>query len=282
MFQKRAAAIHDISCFGKCSLTVALPILSAAGIETCPIPTAMLSTHTGGFTDMHIRDLTDDIMPVARHWKSLDFRFDAIYTGYLGSFRQLDIVSELFDMFRSEGTAIVVDPAMADNGRLYGGFGDDFPAGMRRLCEKADIITPNFTEAALMLGEEYKEGPYTPEYVENTLRRLGTFGAKNVVLTGVHYDNEHLGAASLDTASGKIVTVLGNMVGGFYHGTGDTFTSVLLAAMLNGCEQERALRIAVDFVARCVLRTKNDHPYMTYGVNFEAELPSLIRELGLK
>lgn len=282
MFQKRAAAIHDISCFGKCSLTVALPILSAAGIETCPIPTAMLSTHTGGFTDIHIRDLTDDIMPVADHWKALDFRFDAIYTGYLGSFRQLDIVSQLFDKLSSDGTSIIVDPAMADNGRLYGGFTDDFPAGMRRLCEKADIITPNFTEAALMLGEEYREGPYTPEYVEDILHRLGTFGAKTVVLTGVHYDNERLGAAALDVASGKTVTALGNMVGGFYHGTGDTFTSVLLAALLNDCSLERALQIAVDFVSRCVLRTKNDHPYMTYGVNFEAELPSLMRELNLQ
>ena len=145
MFQKRAAAIHDISCFGKCSLTVAIPVLSAAGIETCPIPTAMLSTHTGGFTNIHIRDLTDDVMPVAEHWKSLDLRFDAIYTGYLGSFRQLDIVSDFFDKFKSEGTTIIVDPVMADNGRLYGGITDDFPAGMRKLCEKADIITPNLT-----------------------------------------------------------------------------------------------------------------------------------------
>lgn len=281
MLQKRAAAIHDISCFGKCSLTVAIPVLSAAGIETCPIPTAMLSTHTGGFTNMHIRDLTDDVMPVAEHWKSLDFRFDAIYTGYLGSFRQIDIVSDIFDKFGGEGTSIIVDPVMADNGRLYGGITEDFPAGMRSLCSKADIITPNFTEAALMLGEQYIEGPYTPEYVEGILRRLGTFGAKTVVLTGVFFDQMQLGAAALDAATGKISYAMGEWVDGCYHGTGDTFTSALIAALLNGCPIGDALQIAVNFVSRCVRRTSNDHPYMTYGVNFEAELPSLMKALNL-
>ena len=281
MFQKRAAAIHDISCFGKCSLTVAIPVLSAAGIETCPIPTAMLSTHTGGFTNIHIRDLTDDVMPVAEHWKSLDLRFDAIYTGYLGSFRQLDIVSDFFDKFKSEGTTIIVDPVMADNGRLYGGITDDFPAGMRKLCEKADIITPNLTEANLMLGEEYKDGPYTQEYIEDILRRLGTFGAKTVVLTGVYFDQLQLGAAALDVATGRISYAMGEWVDGCYHGTGDTFTSVLLAALLNDCSLNDSLQIAVDYVSRCVKRTSKDHPYMTYGVNFEAELPSLMKALKL-
>jgi len=282
MLQKRAAAIHDISCFGKCSLTVALPVLSAAGIETCPIPTAMLSTHTGGFTGMHIHDLTDDIIPVIDHWKSLDLRFDAIYTGYLGSFRQLDIVSELFDRLRNDGTTIIIDPVMGDHGKLYGGFTDDFPAGMRELCKKADIITPNFTEAALMLGEEYKEGPYSHEYVNDMLHRLGTFGAKTVVLTGVHFSGNKLGAAALDVASGEISTALGDWIEGTYHGTGDTFTSAFLAAMLNDRPIGEALQIAVNYVHRCILRTKTMHPYMTYGVNFEAELPSLIKELGLR
>lgn len=282
MLQKRAAAIHDISCFGKCSLTVALPILSAAGIETCPIPTAMLSTHTGGFTNIHIRDLTDDILPVAKHWESLKLHFDAIYTGYLGSFTQLEIVSDVFDRLRDEGTMIVCDPVMADNGKLYGGFSEDFPAGMRKLCEKADVITPNLTEAALMLGEEYIEGPYTPEYIEGMLRRLGELGAKTVVLTGVYFNSERLGAAALDTESGEIVTAMADWIPGYYHGTGDIFTSVLLSAMLNGCTLGRALDEATRFVSRCVLRTKTQHPYMTYGVNFEAELPALMRGLELK
>lgn len=281
MQQKRAAAIHDISCFGKCSLTVALPILSAAGIETCPIPTAMLSTHTGGFTNIHIKDLTDDIKPVADHWDSLSLKFDSIYTGYLGSFHQLDIVSSVFDELKSEETMIVVDPVMADNGKLYGGFSQDFPAGMKKLCEKADIITPNITEAALMLGEDYVEGPYTVEYIEGLLRRLGTIGAKTVVLTGVHYNKEKLGAAALNAETGEICTAMADWIPGYYHGTGDIFTSVFLSAMLNGSAVSGALQIAVDFVSRCVLRTKTDHQYMTYGVNFEAELPALMRDLKL-
>jgi pyridoxine kinase len=170
--QKRIAAIHDISCFGKCSLTVALPIISAADIEVSVIPTAVLSTHTGGFTGYTFRDLTDDMLPIARHWKSLGLEFDAIYTGYLGSFRQLDIVSEIIDMLKTQDTLIVVDPVMADNGRLYASFPDTFPEGMKKLCSKADVVVPNITEASLMLEIPYEEGPYTDEHIEGMLRGL--------------------------------------------------------------------------------------------------------------
>src|SRR5690554_2258065 len=197
--QRRVAAIHDISCFGRCSLTVALPIISSAGIECAVIPTAVLSTHTGGIDGYTFHDLTDEIMPIARHWNQLNLQFDAIYTGYLGSFEQLDIVSSLFSLLGSADTLKVVDPVMADNGELYKSFSSDFPKGMRELCAKADIIIPNITEAVFMLDEPYQEGPYTKDYIESLLKRLSDIGTKQIVLTGVHFDGEQLGAAAYDT-----------------------------------------------------------------------------------
>ncbi len=164
--QKRIVAIHDISCFGRCSLTVALPIISAFGIETSIIPTAVLSTHTGGFSDFTYRDLTDDILPIVNHWKSLGLNFDAIYTGFLGSFEQIDIIDQVFELLKTPQTLIIVDPVMADNGELYKIFPKDFPKGMKKLCQKADILIPNLTEAALLLDEPYKPGPYTKEYID--------------------------------------------------------------------------------------------------------------------
>ena len=146
--QKRVAAIHDISGFGKCSLTVALPIISAAGIETTIMPTAVLSTHTGGFTGYTYRDLTGDLRAIAEHWKSLELHFDAIYSGFLGSFEQIDIVKDFIDMFRADGNITVVDPAMADNGQMYSLFNMEFAKAMASLCAKADIVVPNITEAA--------------------------------------------------------------------------------------------------------------------------------------
>ena len=171
--QKRVAAIHDLSGFGKCSLTVALPILSAAGIETSALPTAILSTHTGG------------MRPFMKHWKELDIRFDAVYSGFLGSFEQLDIVKEFFSLFKREDNLILVDPVMGDNGELYKIFTPKFAKGMRSLCEKADIIVPNLTEAALLLGEPYQAGPYTKAYIDGILHKLSQLGPKQVVLTGV-------------------------------------------------------------------------------------------------
>lgn len=280
--QKRVAAIHDISCFGKCSLTVALPILSAAGIEACPIPTAVLSTHTGGFTGIHINDMTADILPTAKHWQSIGLGFDAIYSGYLGSYEQLDIVSDVFDRLRGDDTLIIVDPVMADHGKLYGGFDSAFPDGMARLCRKADLITPNITEAAFMLGEDYREGPYTEDFIRGLLERLHErldMGSGTIVLTGVYFDEPgaergRLGAASYSKAAGMDVA-LAERVDGVFHGTGDIFTSVLTACIVGGVELHGAMQCAAEFVSECVGRTRRDHPYMTYGVNFEAGLGAL-------
>lgn len=226
--QKRVAAIHDLSGFGKCSLTVALPILSAAGIETSALPTAILSTHTGGISGYTYRDLTEDMRPVMKHWKSLDIKFDAIYTGFLGSFEQLDIVKEFFDAFRQEDNLILVDPVMGDNGELYTVFTHEFAAGMRMLCQKADIIVPNLTEAALLLDEPFHPGPYTHAYIESLLRKLGALGPQKVVLTGVYFKEDELGAATYDRTTDTIDYVFTQKIPGYYHGTGDVFASLAI------------------------------------------------------
>ncbi len=277
--QKRIAAIHDISCFGKCSLTVALPIISAAGIEVSVIPTAVLSTHTGGFTGYTFRDLTDDMLPIARHWKSLGLEFDAIYTGYLGSFRQLDIVSEIIDMLKTPDTLIVVDPVMADNGRLYASFPETFPEGMKKLCSKADVVVPNITEASLMLEIPYSEGPYAAEDINRMLRGLSALGPKTAVLTGVYFDGSGLGAAFYDAASDKTDFALSERVEGYYHGTGDIFASALTAGLLAGLGTAGAVRAAVDFTAGAIRRTWEAGTDVRYGVNFEAGIRAFIEDI---
>ena len=278
--QKRIAAVHDISCLGRCSLTVCLPIVSAAGVEVGVIPTAVLSTHTGGFTGYTYRDLTEDILPIVRHWVSLGNRFDAIYTGYLGSFEQLDIVAGLFDTFRREDNLILVDPVMADNGKLYSTFSPEFPKGMARLCGKADVIVPNMTEACLLVERPYREGPYSPEYIESILYALAELGPKKIVLTGVCFDEKRLGTATLDSSSGRIAYTLSERIEGSYHGTGDVFASALLAALLNDFDLDAAARIAVDFTCGCILRTREAGTDIRYGVNFEDGLPGLLHALG--
>ncbi|MDR2420815.1 MAG: pyridoxamine kinase [Oscillospiraceae bacterium] len=268
----RVAAIHDISCFGKCSLTVALPILSAAGIECSVIPTAVLSTHTGGFTGYTYRDLTEDIMPIFEHWRGLGLTFDAGYSGFLGSRGQLEIVSEIFREMKKDGALIVVDPVMADDGRLYSTFGADFPDGMRRLCAGADVIVPNITEAALMTGMEYRNGPYTKEYIEEMLSRLGEITPGLTVLTGVFFDEARLGAACLDVKTGEIGCALAERVPGSYHGTGDVFASVLTAGLTLKMTPLAAMRAAAEFTSAAAKRTKDAGSDTRFGVNFEAGL----------
>lgn len=280
--QKRVLAIHDISCFGRCSLTVALPIISSAGIETAVIPTAVLSTHTGGFTGFTYRDLTEDICPVVKHWKTLDLHFDAVYTGFLGSFEQIDIVSGIFDVLSDDDTMVIVDPVMADNGMLYSIFPGDFPAGMRKLCAKADLIVPNITEAVLMLNEEYIEGPYEMEYIEGLLRRLGSIGSKRIVLTGVFFNDKELGAAAYDTDSGHIDYAFAERVEGYYHGTGDVFGSALVGALMNGRSLKESVAIAVDFTAGSIRRTKDAGTDIRFGVNFEEGISKYIQDIGPK
>jgi len=273
--QKRVLAIHDISCFGKCSLTAALPIISAAGVECTVLPTAVLSTHTGGFTDFTFRDLTEDIMPIINHWKTLNIGYDAIYTGYLGSFEQIGIVSEIFDTYRTKNSIILVDPVMADNGKLYGAFGPDFPKEMKKLASKADAVVPNITEACFMLDKEYKEGPYTKQYIEDLLLSLAQMGPDKVVLTGVSYNDKELGAATYDKNANEFGFYARNKIEGYFHGTGDVFGSALLSAMMRGKSLIESATVAVDFTVESIIRTYNVKTDVRFGVNFEEGLQKL-------
>ncbi len=282
MGQKRIAAIHDISCFGKCSLTVALPIISAAGIETSVIPTAVLSTHTGGFTGFTYRDLTEDIMPVVDHWKTLDLAFDGIYTGFLGSFEQVRLIEQTIDKLKTEQTLVIIDPVMADNGKLYAIFSEDFPEEMARLCKKADILVPNLTEAALLLKEPYMaEGTYTQADIEGLLRRLSDLCSGDVVLTGVSFAPEKLGAAVYERKTGRAEYAFTRRIDGYYHGTGDVFASAVTSAVLNGFTLAQSAAIAVDFTAAAILRTKQAGTDIRFGVNFEQEIPAFLKALHL-
>ena len=275
----RVAAIHDISGFGKCSLTVALPILSACGVEAACMPTAILSTHTGGIKGYTFRDLTEDMRAFWQHWKSLNIPFDAIYSGYLGSTQQTEIVGDMFDAFRADTKLILVDPAMADNGRFYTMFDERMAKGQAALCARADVAVPNLTEAALMTGCEYHPGPYTQEYLKDMCKRVCGLGAKNVVLTGVRYADDQLGACCYQGESGQFDAYFTGRVEGSYHGTGDVYASVLTAALVNGFALPESMQRAADFVFECLERTHAQGTDSRYGVDFERGLPRLGMQL---
>lgn len=279
MHQERILAIHDISCVGRCSLTVALPIISSVGIECSGLPTAVLSTHTGGFTGFTYRDLTEDMVPIDDHWQTLDIKFDAFYTGFLGSFEQIDIVKKLFRDLSHEGTTIYVDPVMADAGKLYSVFGPDFPAGMRQLCEMADVIMPNLTELSFMLGIEYREGPYTREYIASVLEQARAFGVKQIVLTGISYEKGKVGAVYMDYGTGETGEVMRSEIPGYYHGTGDVFSSAFVGAKESGLTLGDAVMAAVNFTVGSIMRTYDAKVDIRYGVNFEAGLRDYIAEV---
>lgn len=277
--QKRLVAINDISGFGKCSLTVALPIISAAGVETICMPTAVLSTHTGGFKGFTYRDLTCDMPAIGEHWKSIELKPDAIYSGFLGSFDQIDIVKKFADDFKTDDNLFIADPCMADHGVMYQIFDEKFAKAMAVLCSKADIILPNITEACFMTDEKYIEGSHTEEYIENLLNKLLDMGAKSVVLTGVSFDESKVGAACMgqDRAAHYYFE---DKLPGAYHGTGDVFASSFCGALLNGFSMQDAMAIAARYVSDCIRRTQSMDNPITYGVDFERGIPYYIKELG--
>jgi len=278
----RVLAIHDISGVGRCSLTVALPVLSAAGIECSVLPTAVLSTHTGEFEDYTFRDLTEDIMPIAQHWKSLDLKFDAIYTGYLGSLEQVELIKQVITSLADEDTLVVVDPVMADEGQLYPGFSEDYPAQMLTLCALADLIVPNLTEAALLLDREYCANP-DADTAKDMLKSLcKTVGAKSAVLTGVSLTPDTLGAVARDTQL-EITSYSGaTHMNGMYHGSGDLFCSALLAALMCGRSLEDATKLAVNFTAESIQRTYTAGTETRYGLLFEAGLANFGSQFSSK
>lgn len=273
---KKVVTIQDISCFGKCSLTVALPIISAMGIETAVIPTAVLSTHTGGFTGYTFHDLSDDITNIAEHWKTLGLGFDAIYTGYLGSASQVRIVSDFFDNFKTPDNFIVVDPVLGDHGKLYAGFTDEFVSQMKKLCSKADYIIPNLTEAGFLLGMPFAE-KYDEAYVKDVLKRLAELGCRTPVLTGIRLDSENEGAAAYDSVTGEYYFSFGKHVERQLHGTGDIFASVFTGAITLGKSIRQALDISVKYIADCIEVTMPCADDVWYGSCFELCLGNLIK-----
>ncbi len=277
---KRIITVQDISCVGKCSLTVALPVISAMGVEACVLPTAVLSTHTAfkGFT---FRDLTGDISSITNHWKQEKIGFDAIYTGYLGSFEQIELMQTFIKDFGGGGTRVIVDPCMGDNGSLYSGFTKDFASAMAGLCSKADVIVPNLTEASFMLGIPYVAQGYTKEYIEDLLKKLSELGARKIVLKGVSFDDKKLGIATYDSQSEKITWYFHEKMPQNFHGTGDIFASVLTGALVRGLTIEKACRLAADFVVESIKATLSHKDYNWYGVDFEQAIPKLITQLGL-
>ncbi len=277
---KRTVSIQDISCFGRCSLTVALPVLSVMGIETAILPTAVLSTHTGGFSGFTFHDLTGEIAPIASHWKREGIAFDSIGTGYLGSDEQIGLVSDFIDDF-GKNALVFVDPVMADHGKLYKGFSPDFPAKMAKLCRKADIIVPNLTEAAFLLNEPFVGEDYDEDYIRGLLCRLtGTLGCPRAVVTGVIYDPARQGAVAYDAKEKKFYEYFGENLPVSFHGTGDVFSSSLCGALTLGADLTAALKIAVDFTIDAIRNTMGCEDKYWYGVNFETALGGLSAAAG--
>lgn len=275
---KRIVTIQDISCVGKCSLTVALPIISAMGVEAAILPTAVLSTHTM-FQNFTVKDLTDQIEPITEHWKKENFKFDAVYTGYLGSFEQIDLMKQFFEDFKTESNILFVDPAMADNGKLYPAFDEAFAKHMGTLCAKADIIVPNITEACFMTGMEYKT-EYDEAYAKELLTRLCGLGAKISILTGVSFAEGKTGVMGYDQATGEYAYYEHEKLPVSYHGTGDIFSSTCVGAMINGMDWKEAVKVAADYTAECIRLTLEDPAKPWYGVNFEQAIPYLVKRLA--
>lgn len=276
---KRVLSIQDISCVGKCSLTVALPIISAAGIETSILPTAVLSTHTA-FSRFTFRDLTDDIEKICDHWLEEKIVFDGIATGYLGSFKQIELVEKIFADFYHEGMLRFVDPAMGDNGKLYVGFDEPFARRMGELCGKADIIVPNLTEAAFMLGEKYLESGYTPDEIKALLKRLCALGSPVAALTGISFEPGKCGVMAYDSRTDSYCEYYSEKLPVSFHGTGDVFSSACFAALMHGQSLEKALRTAVEYTVEAIRQTISYEGHNWYGVDFESATPLLLKLLA--
>ena len=265
----RVAAIHDLSGFGRCSLTVAIPVLSAMGLQCCPLPTAFLSTHTGGFEGFSFLDMTDEMSRAAAHWKTLDMDFKCIYSGFLGSERQIQIVTEFIRAFRERDTVVVVDPVMGDHGKLYQTYTPGMCEGMAHLAEQADVIVPNLTEAALLLGLPYEELPTSESGCREIVERLSLNGRRGVVLTGASTAPELTGAMCFDAKTGQVHSIQVDRVPREFYGTGDVFASVLAGALVKGVTLPDATRQAVEFVRACAQRTAEQNLPIREGVDFE-------------
>ncbi len=276
MSYKKVLTVQDISCVGQCSLTVALPILSACGLETCILPSAVLSTHTAGFSGFTVRDLTDDIPGIVAHWRKENILFDGIYTGYLGSEKQIAYVKEILETMGKEGCTRFVDPAMADNGKLYPAFDMAYVQAMKGLIGAADVLLPNITEACFLADVEYKE-EYDEAYILELSKKLCALGARTVVLTGVSYRAGKTGVAVYE--NGEMRYYEHERIAKGCHGTGDIYASAFVGAALQDKSLFDAARIAGDYTLKCILNTQGDASHW-YGAKFETALGDLIGMLA--
>ena len=268
---KTVAAIHDLSGVGRCALTVVTPVLSVLGVQVCPVPTAVLSAHTA-FSGIAVRDLTDFLPAYLAHWRALGLRFDAVYAGYLGSPRQVEIVS---DFLKEQEAAIkVLDPVMGDDGRLYSGMAEEMPEKWRALCAHADVVTPNMTEYALLTGEAYSLAPRTRAQAEGMLKKLLDMGAKSAVITSLPLEGG-LANAYMRREDGQMGVCAFERLDAHYPGTGDLFASVLTGALLRGEALEGAVRRATAFTRLCVQHSMAFDTPVNYGVDLEPLLPRL-------
>ena len=287
---KRVLTVQDISCVGKCSLTAAIPVISTMGIEVCPLPTAILSNHTA-FSSFSFLDLTDKIPEILNEWKKQGFHFDAIYTGYLGSIKQIDLVHKILDEFAQNDTLVVIDPCMADNGKLYTGFSQDFVKQMAKLCGRANVILPNMTEACFLVNQDYDFLVQTNESITKVMAKLLSLGAKQVILKGVEFSKEKIGVAycSQKLFDNNFSTNENNMedmniyfhhrYDENFHGTGDVFASAVTGALVLKKDIKDAVKIACDFVQESIECTLLNPNYNWYGVDFESALRNLPRNL---
>lgn len=262
------AAIHDLSGFGRCSLTVAIPILSAMGVQCCPLPTAYLSAHTG-FDHFTFKDMTDEIPAVTDHWNALDLPFRAVYTGFLGSARQIQLVQDAIERFRRPDTVVVVDPVMADDGVIYQTYTEEMCQGMAHLAASADVITPNLTEASLLLNVSYETLAMNETGYRNVVEQLSQNGTRSVVLTGVSLQPNQIGAMCFDAKTSSVFAVQTEKIGHTFYGTGDVFASVLTGALVRGKSLQVAAQQAADFVCASVKRTHAQNLPLREGVDFE-------------
>ncbi len=273
----RVAAIHDLSGFGRCSISVILPVLSAMGVQVCPVPTAVLSSHTGGLGDPVIRDLTDYIEPALRHYQSLGVEFEAVYTGFLGSGEQVDCCLEFFKAYPK--ALKIVDPVMGDNGRPYRTCTPELRRRMSELAAAADIITPNITEAAMLLEESYPAAPLTRSEAKSMLLRLSHMGPKRVVITGAELAQGGLASLGYDGENGSFWYVPCEYIPVHYPGCGDIYASVLLGAELSGASLPIAMARAAAFTELCVKTTYSYGSDPRYGVMLESVLGSLLKNV---
>ncbi len=276
MSYKKILTIQDISCVGQCSLTAALPILSACGMETCIMPSAVLSTHSVGFEGYTFRDLTEDMPKIQAHWQKEGIAFDAIYTGYLGNTRQIAYIKEIFATMGKPGCVRFVDPVMADSGKLYPGLDGDYVSAMRELCSIADVILPNITEACLLTDTEYRE-TYDRAYVEEMAGKLSALGPKTVIITGVGFTPGNTGVFVLE--NNQPYYYEHDRIETLCHGTGDVFASCFVGAKMKGLPSVQAAEIAAEFTFQSIVNTYGDKNHW-YGVKFETALKDLILRLN--